>query len=375
MEYKTTHRIAFAKSESAGLVSVVIPAHHSERFIGETLASIGQQEFGRWEVIVVEDGSRDRTEKIVRSFARRHPWHRVEFSRNERNVGPAQTRNVAFAKCRGEFIALLDSDDLYLPFALELMHGLLGRFPQAGFAYTDFMILREGRPPSGSGLRLWHGPAHRWDAVFDKRYRFRELKLPLPAAIAEEDFDVYSGDIYGDSLRGPQVLPSASLFRRKLMGELRFPESDSICGDWEFFARLSKRHGAVYADVPGTLNRSHEDEVRLTRTLPAIQLEKRISMIDRLWRQDPEFMAQHGSSVDLRQFDLLLGLARNRLLAGDVARARAALACAAPIRSDRRTLQWFALRVVAYLPGATLLLRAARAARHGAWRVLHGQSP
>jgi glycosyltransferase involved in cell wall biosynthesis len=350
-------------------ISVIIPTYNRAALLREAIDSTLRQTFRDFEILVVDDGSRDATPEVARDYA-----GRIVYICQE-NRGCNAARNTALLRARGEYIALLDSDDLYLPYALELMHGLLGRFPQAGFAYTDFMILREGRPPFGSGLRLWHGSGHRWDAVFDKRYRFRELKLPLPAAIAEEDFDVYSGDIYGDSLRGPQVLPSASLFRRKLMGELRFPESDSICGDWEFFARLSKRHGAVYADVPGTLNRSHEDEVRLTRTPPAIQLEKRISMINRLWRQDPDFLARHGRAVDIRQFELLLGLARNRLLAGDVAGARAALARAAPIRSGRRTLQWLALRVVAYLPGATLLLRAARAARHGAWRVLHGQSP
>ena len=350
-------------------ISVIIPTYNRAALLREAIDSTLRQTFRDLEILVVDDGSKDATPEVARDYA-----GRIAYIRQD-NRGCNAARNTALAQARGEFIALLDSDDLYLPYALELMHGLLIRFPQAGFSYTDFMILREGRPPSGSGLRLWHGSGHRWDAVFDRRYRFRELHLPLPASIAEEDFDVYSGDIYGDSLRGPQVLPSASLFRRNLMGELRFPEFDSICGDWEFFARLSKRHGAVYADVPATLNRSHEDEVRLTRTPPAIQLEKRIAMIDRIWRQDPAFLAGQGRAVDVRQFDLLLGLARNRLLAGDSSGARPALVRAAPLRRGRRTLQWAALRVVAHLPGAAVLLRAARAAQQWAWRLRHGTSP
>jgi len=93
--------ITFDADETSGLVSIVIPAHRSERFIGETLASVAQQTYRRWEVIVVEDGSADGTEKIVRSFARRHPWHRVVFSRNERNQGPAHTRIPPLPKLTG----------------------------------------------------------------------------------------------------------------------------------------------------------------------------------------------------------------------------------------------------------------------------------
>jgi hypothetical protein len=212
---------------------------------------------------------------------------------------------VAIAHARGDYIALLDSDDMYLPYALELLVGVLGRFPNSGFAYADFLILRAGRPPFGPGLGYWHGPAHRWEAVFDKRHRFRELDLSLPAGLAQDDFDVYTGDIYGDSLRGPQVPTSSSMIRRSLMGDLRFPESDSLCGDWEFFARLSRNHGAVFADVPTMLNRSRANP--LTRVAPP--------SVGEACRNDQpplaagsRFLARHRAAVDVRQFDLLMAL-------------------------------------------------------------------
>jgi glycosyltransferase involved in cell wall biosynthesis len=85
------------------------------RFIADTLASISRQTYRRWEVIVVEDGSPDGTEQRVRAFARRHRWHRVEYSCNDRNYGAAHTRNIAFEKAGGEFIAFLDADDRWMP--------------------------------------------------------------------------------------------------------------------------------------------------------------------------------------------------------------------------------------------------------------------
>jgi glycosyltransferase involved in cell wall biosynthesis len=97
------------------LVSIVIPTFNKDRFIGETLESIGRQEYSNWEVLVVEDSSFGQTENIVARFGRKHSSQRVEFSRNDQNYGAAYSRNVGFEKARGEFIALVDADDRWLP--------------------------------------------------------------------------------------------------------------------------------------------------------------------------------------------------------------------------------------------------------------------
>ena len=107
--------ISFEKEATQGLVSVVIPTYRGERFIGEALAAVSLQTYTNWEVIVVEDGSRGATEKIVKDFADQHRSHRVDYSRNDQNCGPSHTRNTAFAKVRGELVALLDADDRWFP--------------------------------------------------------------------------------------------------------------------------------------------------------------------------------------------------------------------------------------------------------------------
>ena len=114
-------QIAFEHNETQGLISVVIPTYRGERFIGEALTSISSQTDQNWEVIVVEDGSRGATERIVHEFAARHPRHRVQYSRNEQNRGPSHTRNTAFRHVRGQYVALLDSDDRWFPDYLSVM--------------------------------------------------------------------------------------------------------------------------------------------------------------------------------------------------------------------------------------------------------------
>lgn len=97
------------------LVSVVIATYRGERFIGEALDSVSRQTYPHWELIVVEDGSADGTEQMVRDFARRHRGHRVDYFRSAKNHGLGYTRNLTFARSCGKYIAILDADDRWLP--------------------------------------------------------------------------------------------------------------------------------------------------------------------------------------------------------------------------------------------------------------------
>ena len=98
----------------APLVSVLIPAFNAERWIAETLESALTQSWPRLEVIVVDDGSVDRSAGIVEGFASRS----VKLIR-QANAGPSAARNRAFAAARGDFIQWLDADDLLGPDKIE----------------------------------------------------------------------------------------------------------------------------------------------------------------------------------------------------------------------------------------------------------------
>lgn len=94
--------------------SICIPAFQAERFLPETLDSVRAQEFADWELIVVEDGSRDRTEEIVRAFAA-SVAQPVRYLRHEENRGLTSTRNTGMASAAAPWFAILDSDDLWTP--------------------------------------------------------------------------------------------------------------------------------------------------------------------------------------------------------------------------------------------------------------------
>jgi hypothetical protein len=170
---------------------------------------------------------------------------------------------------------------------------------------------------------------------------------------------VYVGDIYGPSLSRPYVLPSTALVRRSCFEkDLRFNGNYSVCGDdWEFFARASRRHGAAYLDVETTLNRSHEDAVRLTRVSRTIRAERRVRMIERVWGADQEYYTRNQHEVEGVWSQALLDLAKSQLLDGDSRGARSSIRQLGRLSTHRQGIKGAALGIAAAFPGAAPTLR------------------
>ncbi len=100
------------------LVSIITPAYNAAALIGETIESVRNQTYERWEMLVVDDGSTDSTVEIVKKYAEEDS--RIRIVALAYNSGrPAIPRNYGVKQARGEFIAFLDSDDLWLPRKLE----------------------------------------------------------------------------------------------------------------------------------------------------------------------------------------------------------------------------------------------------------------
>lgn len=117
------------------LVSIITPAYNAERFLAETVASARVQTCRDWEMLVVDDCSKDATRELARREAANDS--RVRLIPLERNSGPAMARQAAVEAARGRFIAFLDSDDLWLPHKLERQLDFMRR-TGAAFTFTGF---------------------------------------------------------------------------------------------------------------------------------------------------------------------------------------------------------------------------------------------
>jgi len=183
------------------LVSVVIPAFNAAATIAQALETVRGQSFKDFEAIIVDDGSMDATAEIVQKFC-------MEDSRfvllQQKNSGVSAARNAALDRARGEFIAFLDADDLWLPQKLERQMELLRANPKINFCFTNFFV---------------------WDGERDLTVYYSPKKMP-------------SGDVSREIFRTTLFLPSTVLLRRELLGDCRF--DPAFCGgeDWDLWMQL-----------------------------------------------------------------------------------------------------------------------------------------
>jgi glycosyltransferase involved in cell wall biosynthesis len=196
------------------IVSIVIPAYNSEKYIKAAIDSALAQTYPAIEVIVVDNGSSDRTGAIARSYGDKivysnHPGHSL-----------AGGRNIGIEMSRGEFVALLDSDDLFLPEKIERQAKYLIANPQCGVSYCS----------------VWH---------------FQETD---PNVMLTLKSDFYSGkEVFPHLLRKNFIIPLSVVFRKSaIMSVGLFDEHRRRSEDWEYWLRLSY-HGVQFCYLPETL--------------------------------------------------------------------------------------------------------------------------
>jgi glycosyltransferase involved in cell wall biosynthesis len=124
------------------MISVVIPAYNAERYLAQALESVVRQTHTEIEIVVVDDGSTDRSADVARSY----PDSRVRVV-EQPNGGPAAARNHGVRLARGELLAFLDADDLWEPRKLELQLEALQAHPAPAMAFGDLIQVRGPADP------------------------------------------------------------------------------------------------------------------------------------------------------------------------------------------------------------------------------------
>lgn len=120
------------------LVSVIIPLYNTEKYIVETINSILSQTYTNWELIIIDDGSTDTSAELVASFLTNI---KINYYL-QKNTGVSSARNNGISKSKGEFIAFLDADDLWLPDNLEKKVRIL-ELNEIDFVFSDVELIDE----------------------------------------------------------------------------------------------------------------------------------------------------------------------------------------------------------------------------------------
>ena len=183
---------------TAPAVSVIMAAYNGADLLGETLESLRAQTFEDWELIAVDDCSKDDTVAFLRGFG--DP--RIRVIESETNGGPVVARNRAFAEARGRYVAALDQDDLCLPERFAKQVAFLDADPDTVLVSTATRMLIEGKDLPGNwprpmtpGLIDWlmlvQNPIV-WSSVMFRTQAARRLDpFERPEMRYVEDFDLY----------------------------------------------------------------------------------------------------------------------------------------------------------------------------------------
>ena len=116
-----------------GLVSTVIPFFNGEQFLREAIESVSAQTYANWELLLVDDGSSDGSTAVALEYTHAHQG-RIRYLEHEghRNLGSSASRNLGMRNARGEYVAFLDADDIWLPRKLEQQVAMMESHPAAG---------------------------------------------------------------------------------------------------------------------------------------------------------------------------------------------------------------------------------------------------
>lgn len=198
--------LSFKHPEVPGLVTIVTPMRNGRRFLEETFGGVAGQTYTNWELVVVEDGSRDGSEDLVRNLAARFPENRVVYLYNDQSCGAAYSRNRAFLEARGEYIAFLDCDDRWLPTHLDACVDAL-RTTGDDLAYSTVVMFADS---DGGLVGLWG---------------------PTPGEINSFPHSLFYRSF---------VTPSATVVRRSVIGEIGAWDSQyHCCEDADFMLRAA----------------------------------------------------------------------------------------------------------------------------------------
>jgi glycosyltransferase involved in cell wall biosynthesis len=234
------------------LISIVMPTYNSGRFLGRTLESVVAQTEQRWECVVVDDGSADKSPRIAAEYSAADPRFRVI---EQPNGGASSARNSGFRATNPStsFVTFMDSDDVWLPHALATLLARLQANPQAIGSHGLAEFIDEDDELVAPGMYAERGRSR----LGREGRRLIEWPLDRPT-----NFDVL--------INGNVLFPPGLVLTRRSVYEVVGPFDESLNGpeDWDMLIRLSRHGHFEFVNEVLLHYRRHDSNLGASGTIP-----------------------------------------------------------------------------------------------------------
>jgi glycosyltransferase involved in cell wall biosynthesis len=307
---------------TADLVSVIIPAYNRAYCIATTIDSVLAQSHGNVQIIVVDDGSTDATRELIAERYRHES--RLAYIYQD-NAGVSAARNHGLRLATGDYLALLDSDDIWLPWKLEAQLRCLAALPSAGMIWTDMdAIGPDGEISHRRFLTTMYSSYQR----FSREQLFREIR-PLsaidgPLAAALGDPQVCLGDIFSPMITGNLVHTSTVLLRRERFSHVReFDVELRHSGeDYDFHLRTCREGDVAYLDAASILYQRGRDDQLTHRKYTVHMAENFLKTVNKALARDRARVTLSPEMLDEVMAEAHAWIGEQRLEIGDSDQAR-----------------------------------------------------
>jgi glycosyltransferase involved in cell wall biosynthesis len=282
---------------SSPRVSVIMCSYNVAPYMDEAIASVIHQTFEDFELLIVDDGSKDATPEISRKWEKQD--RRVRYVPHAKNGGAGKAHNTGLYEAKGEYLTFCDADDVHFPFRLAAHVALLDQSPDVGNVFSDFSTWIDGKVTDVSSLRKRKlGPSRRsFDEEIARAFpppkTAGERNVPVPPE--HKNALVYQGRVASLLSLMHVSWSGVSMYRRRAMlGVGGYDESLRNYHDWYVSSLIAKGWELMFLDVPVILYRQHSSQ--LTKQ-SRITNEGYLKVAERVWRSDPIAFSQNRDNI------------------------------------------------------------------------------
>ncbi|WP_299238823.1 glycosyltransferase family 2 protein [Sulfurihydrogenibium sp.] len=242
---------ALKKDKNLPLVTICIPAYNHERYVGQTIQSVIDQTYENIELIIINDGSKDKTNEVIRKYIPECEKRFVRFEyRNRENKGLSATLNEAVDWAKGKYFSPIASDDVLLKDKISVLVDKLESLDDSyAAAFGNAIFIDE------NGKEIYLDPITLTPTSKEKGFN-----LFLDFHTSYRDFDYKDPNLFGSykTLLAGNYLPAMScIIKLENIREVGAWTEGNTLEDWEMWLKLSKKYKFAYVDKPVALYRWH----------------------------------------------------------------------------------------------------------------------